>query len=98
MTFLSSTFGIGAAMLLPFFIIERHFYPVINFNPEVIISIFYTGLFASIDAFFLWNRSIEIIGAAKSGIIYYTLPLFSSLWAFLFLGEIFQFIHLLSKF
>lgn len=95
-TFLAATFGIGTAMLLPFFLIERVFHPVINFTPEVIVSIFYTGIFASIAAFFLWNRSVEIIGAAKAGIIYYTLPLFSSLWAFLFLDEIFQLIHLFS--
>lgn len=96
MTFLAATFGIGSAMLLPLFLIERFFQPVINFTPEVIISIFYTGIFASITAFFLWNRSVEIIGAPKAGIIYYTLPLFSSLWAFLFLGEEFQLIHLFS--
>jgi drug/metabolite transporter (DMT)-like permease len=96
MTFLAATFGIGSAMLLPLFLIERFFQPIINFTPEVIISIFYTGIFASITAFFLWNRSVEIIGAPKAGIIYYTLPLFSSLWAFLFLGEEFQLIHLFS--
>jgi len=96
MTFLAATFGVGTAMLLPLFLIERAFHPVINFTPEVIISILYTGIFASIAAFFLWNRSVEIIGAAKAGIIYYTLPLFSSLWAFLFLDEIFQLIHLFS--
>ncbi len=98
MTFLIATFGIGTAMLFPFFLIERYFLPVINFTPEVIISILYTGIFASITAFFLWNRSVEIIGAAKAGIIYYTLPLFSSLWAFLFLGEDFLLIHLFSMF
>jgi len=96
MTFLLVTFGLGTGMLLPFFLIERIFQPVINFTPEVIISILYTGLFASITAFFLWNKSVEIIGAAKAGIIYYTLPLFSSLWAFLFLGEDFLLIHLFS--
>jgi drug/metabolite transporter (DMT)-like permease len=66
-------------MLLPLFLIERFFQPVINFTPEVIISIFYTGIFASITAFFLWNRSVEIIGAPKAGIIYYTLR-FSALY------------------
>jgi drug/metabolite transporter (DMT)-like permease len=96
MTFLIATFGLGTAMLLPFFLIERYFQPVINFTPEVIVSILYTGIFASITAFFLWNRSVEIIGAAKAGIIYYTLPLFSSLWAFLLLGEDFLLIHLFS--
>ncbi|HPJ34418.1 MAG TPA: DMT family transporter [Spirochaetota bacterium] len=96
LTFLLVTFGIGTAALFPFFIIERAFSPAINFTPSVIISILYTGIFASIAAFFLWNRSVEIIGAAKTGIYYYTLPLFSSLWAFLFLGEEFKPVHLAS--
>ena len=96
MTFLCVTFGIGTAMLLPLFILEHYFYPGTDFTPQVITSILYTGIFASVAAFFLWNRAVEIIGAPKAGMIYYTLPLFSSLWAFLFLGEQFRLIHLVS--
>ncbi len=96
MTFLFTTFGLGSVMLLPLFIIEHLFYPQIDFTTQVITSILYTGIFASVAAFFLWNMAIEIIGAPKAGMIYYTLPLFSSAWAFLFLGEEFRIIHLLS--
>jgi drug/metabolite transporter (DMT)-like permease len=96
MTFLFSTFGAGSAMLLPLFILEHSFYPGLTFTPQVIISILYAGIFASIAGFFLWNRAVEIIGAPKAGMIYYTLPLFSSTWAFLFLGEEFRLIHLIS--
>lgn len=96
MTFLFATFGLGSAMLLPLYLIEHFFYPQIDFTAQVITSILYTGIFASVAAFFLWNRAIEIIGAPKAGIIYYTLPLFSSAWAFLLLGEQFKIIHILS--
>lgn len=96
MTFLFATFGAGSAMLLPPFILERNLYPSIDFTPQVISSILYTGIFASVAGFFLWNRAVEIIGAPKAGMIYYSLPLFSSLWAFLFLGERFRLIHLIS--
>lgn len=96
MTFLFATFGTGVVMLLPFFLVELYFSPDLKFTFPVITSILYTGIFASVAAFFLWNRSVEIIGASKAGMIYYTLPLFSSLWAFLFLNEQFRAIHLLS--
>ena len=60
------------------------------------ISVLYIGIFASVAAFFLWNRSIEIIGPSNAGLIYYTLPLFSTLWAILFLNETAEAIHFIS--
>ena len=95
-SFLFSTFTAGLFLLFPFYILDLIRYPFPSFNAELTISILYIGIFASIAAFFLWNRSIEIIGPSNAGLIYYTLPLFSTLWAILFLNETADAIHFIS--
>lgn len=95
-SFLFTTFTAGLIMLLPFYISDLIFYPFPSFNSQLIISILYIGIFASVAAFFLWNRAIELIGPSNAGLIYYTLPLFSTLWAILFLNENPEAVHFLS--
>lgn len=95
-SFLFSTFTAGLFFLLPFYILDLILYPFPDFNAELTISILYIGIFASVAAFFLWNRAIEIIDPSNAGLIYYTLPLFSTLWAILFLGETAGTVHLIS--
>jgi drug/metabolite transporter (DMT)-like permease len=95
-SFLFSTFTAGLFFLLPLYILDLILYPFPSFNAELIISILYIGVFASVAAFFLWNRSIEIIGPSNAGLIYYTLPLFSTLWAIFFLNETAEAVHFIS--
>jgi len=95
-SFLFSTFIAGLLMLLPLYISELILYPFPSFNSQLIISILYIGIFASVAAFFLWNRAIELIGPSNAGLIYYTLPLFSTFWAILFLDENAEAVHFLS--
>lgn len=95
-SFLFSTFTAGLLMLLPLYISDLILYPYPSFNSQLIISILYIGIFASVAAFFLWNRAIELIGPSNAGLIYYTLPLFSTLWAILFLDENAEALHFLS--
>lgn len=95
-SFLFTTFTAGLIMLLPFYVADLMFHPYPSFNSELIISILYIGIFASVAAFFLWNRAIELIGPSNAGLIYYTLPLFSTLWAILFLNENAEEVHFIS--
>ncbi len=96
MSFLFITFGIGLIMLIPFFLYETAAYPKVFVNPVVVISVLYAGIFASIGGFFMWSKAVELIGASESGLIYYSLPLFSTLWAILILGEKIRPIHFIS--
>lgn len=93
MSFLFSTFALGLIMLIPFLLYDLNSSTPISLNLTTIISILYIGIFASIGGYFMWNKAVEFIGASKSGIIYYSLPLFSTLWAILSLGEKVQAIH-----
>lgn len=91
-----STFAIGAILLLPF-----HFW-VSSTNQEVVFtlpilgSILYVAVCASLISFLSWNKAIDKIGAVSAGMIYYLLPLFSGLVAFVILGEKLHVYHLIS--
>lgn len=47
----------------------------------------FIALAPSLLGYLLWNKAIEHIGAARAGVMYYTVPLFSSLEAVWLLGE-----------
>jgi drug/metabolite transporter (DMT)-like permease len=96
MAFLFSTFGAGLIMLVPFFLYEITSAEPFALSMRVTVSILYIGIFASIGGYFLWSRAVELIGASKAGIIYYSLPMFSTIWAILILGEKVQIVHLIS--
>ncbi|MFH2113326.1 MAG: EamA family transporter, partial [Spirochaetota bacterium] len=50
-------------------------------------AIVYIGIGSSLIAFVSWNKAIELIGASRAGIVYYSLPVFAGASAYLFLGE-----------
>jgi len=91
-----STFIIGLILLFPVFLIEQNKSFEVTYSWDVISQILYIGIFASLAAFILWNKAIDIIGPTKAGIIYYTLPIFSGILAFLFLNEKIYYLHLIS--
>lgn len=94
--FLMSTFLLGFAMLVPWAGLEIMFKGMPVLDMDIIWSVLYIGVGASLAAFFLWTRAIEIIGPSAAGLIYYTLPLFSGLAAFLILDEPVGWVHAAS--
>ncbi len=91
-----STFLLGLSLLMPFYLYERSVSAPVDFDTKSVLSILYVGVFASLTAFLLWNRAIEIVGPSTAAMIYYTLPLFSGVLAFFFLGEIITMTHFYS--
>lgn len=94
--FLMSIFVLGLLLLMPWSCLEilRHGMP--QLTRDLAGSILYIGLGASLASFALWIRAIEIVGPPAAGLIYYSMPLFSGLGAFLLLGEPLGWIHLIS--
>lgn len=91
-----STFILGLVFLAPFFVWEYVVSPPVDYDSKIICSILYVGIFASLLAYILWNNAVMIIGPAKTGMIYYTLPIFSGLLAYLLLNENIQLFHYYS--
>ena len=98
LTFQYATFTFGLIMLFPFYLVELSIVKPTIYNSNSIISIVYVGIGASLIAFILWNKAVLIIGPLKSGMVYYTLPIFSGLLAFFILKEALSTNHLYSAF
>ena len=97
-SFQLSTFIIGLLFLTPFYIWESFNtnFQIKSINKDIFYSILYLGIFASLFSYILWGKAVEFLGPTKPSMIYYTLPIFSGLIAYLFLGEKIENIHLLS--
>lgn len=90
------TFTLGMLLLLPFHLWARNNSIEVQFNREMIMGIVYIGVFASLVSFVSWNNAIDKIGASTAGMIYYLLPLFSGIAAWIILKEKLQYYHLIS--
>jgi len=98
LSFQYATFSLGLLMLFPFYLIELSLVEPTVYDSNAILSIIYIGIGASLISFILWNKAILLIGPVRSGMVYYTLPLFSGLLAFILLKENLTFNHLYSAF
>lgn len=94
--FLLVTFTLGLLYLTPFYLWELLAEAPAQFSVSVILSLFYVGIFASLAAFFFWNRAVEMIGPSRSGLLYYLIPVFSSLLAYLFQDQAVKLVHIVS--
>jgi drug/metabolite transporter (DMT)-like permease len=57
------------------------------------LGVLYMGIFASVLAFFCWNRGVAAVGANAAGLTIHLLPAFGTVLAILFLGETFAAFH-----
>lgn len=95
-SFQLSTFLLGLLFLLPLYIWDYYTSPDAVYTTTTYLSIGYVGVFASLAAFVLWNKSILNIGPSEAGMVYYTLPIFSGALAYFILDEPIGWLHILS--
>ncbi|WP_041277821.1 DMT family transporter [Desulfotalea psychrophila] len=69
---------------------------IFKINGIVIFSILFTGIACSLMAWWLWNLAIVYAGPSHAGMIYYGMPILSSIVAFLFIGEPITPVHIIS--
>jgi len=91
-----SSFLIGLILLFPFHLWVSNQNQEVVFTLPILGSILYVAVCASLISFLSWNMAIDKIGAVSAGMIYYLLPLFSGLVAFILLGEKLHVYHLMS--
>lgn len=95
-TLLTAFIIVGLAALTPLFLWHAQHAPVLAGGPKVLGAIAYTGLLASLVAFYFWNRGVVAVGAATAGQYSYLIPLFTALMAIPLLGEEFRWFHALG--
>lgn len=91
--YLGVTFLIGVLPLIPAAIIEQAVAPNLQLTTTVVGSVLYIGIGASIISYILWTKAVTLVGPVTSSLIYYSLPAFCAVEAYLFLGEPVTAIH-----
>ncbi|WP_418962959.1 DMT family transporter [Streptomyces lavendofoliae] len=84
---LLSTFVVGALMLLPAYAVSLAVQGGFEPTPGTLGPLVYVGVLSSAVAFFAWNRAVELIGAARAGVVYYLQPVCVALLSWALLGE-----------
>lgn len=87
LSFLAVTFGLGALMLLPLMLAEAAAGRTMPLTAGAMGALFYVALFPSIVAYLCFNRTVELLGANRTGLSVHLVPAFGSAFAILFLGE-----------
>ncbi len=87
---------IGLIFIFPFYFLEVKNSSYLPKDSTEIFMISYVAIFASITSFFAWNKGVAILGANKASLFLHLIPVFSSMWAIIFLGENFSLFHLLG--
>lgn len=91
--YLGANFVLGWIMLVPWALWEWTYAPPSIPAPHVLGVFLYIGIGASLMAYLFWNYAIAAIGPAKSAVVYYSLPLFCGIEAWLILGEAVTWVH-----
>ena len=69
---------------------------VFNLNFVVFFSIIFSAICSSIIAWWTWNIGLTKAGPELCGMIYYSLPLWGGFFAYIFLGEKMNSVHVIS--
>jgi drug/metabolite transporter (DMT)-like permease len=94
LSFLAATFALGAAGLLPAYLVELAALGGFALTGEVALSVLFVALFPSIVAYFCWNKGVDRVGANRAGLFINLIPVFASLLSTWLLGESVQGFHL----
>ncbi|MFI6486424.1 DMT family transporter [Streptomyces sp. NPDC050564] len=87
LTFLFTTFALGAVMLLPAYALSVSAQGTFTPTPGTVGPLLYVGVASSAVAFFAWNKAISLIGAAQAGTVYYLQPVCVAALSYVLLGE-----------
>lgn len=96
LSFAFATFALGAALLLPFYIVESSWDRPMPLSFHALAAIGYVAVFASILAYMAYNRTVELLGANTAGLIVHLVPVFGTILAVLLLGETLQAYHIVG--
>jgi drug/metabolite transporter (DMT)-like permease len=88
--------SIGLVFLIPQFIGEQIYGKKIKFNKAFFLILTFVTLFASIGAYYSWNKAIELIGPNRASIFLHLMPIFGVILAIVLLKEKFQMYHFIG--
>ncbi|MGF1529238.1 MAG: DMT family transporter, partial [Candidatus Competibacterales bacterium] len=96
-SFLAATFALGVLMLTPLYLwqgsVTGQWVPT---TVPAIAGVVYTGLFASVLAYWCFNHGVAVVGPNRAGLFINLIPVFGTAMAIVFLGEPFGLHHALG--
>jgi drug/metabolite transporter (DMT)-like permease len=90
---LAVIFWLGTLILLPLYLWETLTVAALHVSPANLMVIAYVMVFPSIVSYLCFNRGVELVGANRAGLFIHLMPVFGSLMAVVFLGEVFYWFH-----
>lgn len=93
LSFLAATFLVGALAMLPLSVMEHWQGRSVHWGAGAVLAFAYVATLPSLAAYLLYNRGVELIGAARAGQFLNLMPLFGAGLAVLLLGEPFGVHH-----
>ncbi len=90
--------GLGALLLLPFYIVETIMVRPMPATLTSVSAIGFLALFSCALAMFLWNYSIANMGAVRAGQFLHLIPAFTVILAIAILGEQMGWYHIAGIF
>ncbi len=90
---LAATMMMALVFLLPVYLLEAAAFRAMPVTQESLLTVAYVVVFASLLAFFCFNRGIEVLGPNTGGLFMHLVPVFAALLAFVFLGERLEAFH-----
>jgi drug/metabolite transporter (DMT)-like permease len=78
---------IGTFLLIPFSMIEILSVRGVLWSGEVVATILYVGILASLVAFLSWNTAVTVLGPSDASVFLNLIPVFASIFAVLFIDE-----------
>ena len=93
LSFIAVTFCIGTVILFPLYLWESLNVRRMPLEWLSFAVVGYVAVFPSIVSYLCFNRGVELIGANRAGLFIHLMPVFGSLMAISFLGEVFLWYH-----
>lgn len=84
---------VGLPFLAMLYGVEFSYSGTFAVDAKVVAVVLYLALFPSILCYWFWMRAIESLGAVRTHALYYTLPLFAAVQAWLILDESLHLYH-----
>ena len=84
---LAATMVFGTLQLSPVYLWEALVLRPMTLSPDALLALAYVVVFASLLAFYSFNRGIEMLGPNKGGLFLHLIPVSATFLAIVFLGE-----------
>jgi drug/metabolite transporter (DMT)-like permease len=96
LSLLVTLMGIGALMILPFYLVETESGATIQGGIASYAAVAYVAVLPSFVAYLFFNRGVELIGPGRAGQSAHLMPILGALLAVLFLREHFHLYHMVG--